>query len=190
MFQRILDIIVSSIALLVSFPFFLLGFFLGLQLFSSLRIGKNQTQFTLFKIKTMRDLSSHEDPYLSETYRITKLGKWLRLSSLDEWPQWWNILKGDMSIIGPRPLPADFLEYIPQVYHARFQVKPGLTGWAQVNGRNELSFQQKLELDCWYVSNRTWQIDFLILLKTPLALFNQNINPDRAPDRWKPNEAI
>ncbi len=185
MFQRFLDVILSTVVLLLSLPFLLLVFVFGVRLFLSHRLGVFQRPFTLYKLKTMRDPLPHEDPYLSESKRITPLGRWLRYFSLDEWPQWWNILKGDMTIIGPRPLPVDFLEHISQQYHLRFQVKPGLTGWAQVNGRNALSFERKLELDCWYVANRSLLLDLEVLLRTPLAMFNNQINPERAPGPWR-----
>ena len=181
MLRRIIDLLLAIFLMTIALPFLLLGYFLGFRMFKTVRIGRYQVPFKLYKIKTMRDLLPNEDPYHSEADRITPIGRWLRLTALDEWPQWWNVLKGEMSIIGPRPLPLDFLEFIPKEYQVRFRVKPGLTGWAQVNGRNSISFQKKLELDCWYVEHRNWLIDLKILFLTPLAILNHKLNPDRSP---------
>jgi lipopolysaccharide/colanic/teichoic acid biosynthesis glycosyltransferase len=139
-------------------------------LFRQIRPGLAGKPFELVKFRTMRAPGGR---YQTDAERLTPLGRFLRASSLDELPELWNVLKGDMSLVGPRPL---LMEYIPLYtprQGRRHEVRPGLTGWAQVNGRNELSWAAKFELDVWYVENRTFGLDLLILWRTVIAVLKR-----------------
>jgi lipopolysaccharide/colanic/teichoic acid biosynthesis glycosyltransferase len=140
-------------------------------LFRQPRTGLNGQTFVLIKFRTM--LQGHQE----EQLRLTKWGRLLRSTSLDELPELWNVLKGDMHLIGPRPLPCHYIDrYSPQ-QAMRHAIKPGMTGWAQVNGRNCISWERQFELDLWYIRNRTVLIDAIILLKTILLVIQRkNIN--------------
>ena len=135
-------------------------------LFRQQRPGRNGERFTLLKFRTMRDATDAAGQPLPDAERLTPLGEFVRRSSLDELPQLLNVLRGDMSLVGPRPL---LMEYLP-LYSARqarrHEVRPGITGWAQVNGRNALGWPEKLEMDVWYVENRSFLLDLKILLLT------------------------
>lgn len=134
--------------------------------FKQLRPGLHGEPFEMIKFRTMRDaVGSSGDP-LPDNLRMTKFGSFLRSSSLDELPGLWNVLKGDMSLVGPRPLLMEYLPlYTPEQYR-RHDVRPGITGWAQVNGRNSLSWEDKFRLDTWYVDNKTMHLDVKILFLT------------------------
>ncbi|EAY29176.1 sugar transferase [Microscilla marina] len=137
------------------------------------RIGYQNQPFYIIKLKTMRDLRDEQGNLLPDKQRVTTIGKFLRKTSLDELPQLINILKGDMRLVGPRPLLPEYLPlYTPQQLK-RHSVKPGITGWAQVNGRNSLTWQQKFELDLWYVENRSFRLDLKILWLTFLNIFRK-----------------
>lgn len=135
-------------------------------LFRQTRPGLNGRPFQMIKFRTMRDAVDRQGNPLPDAERLTKLGRFLRASSLDELPELWNVLKGDMSLVGPRPL---LMEYLP-LYSAhqarRHEVRPGVTGWAQVNGRNALSWDEKFQLDVWYVDNRSLWLDVRIIVMT------------------------
>ena len=135
-------------------------------LFRQQRPGRNGQPFILFKFRTMKDANGPDGQPLPDAERLTPLGEFVRRSSLDELPQLLNVLRGDMSLVGPRPL---LMEYLP-LYSARqarrHEVRPGITGWAQVNGRNALGWPEKLEMDAWYVENRSFLLDMKILLLT------------------------
>lgn len=139
-------------------------------LFRQVRPGYRAQPFELVKFRTMRDALNESGQPLPDAERLTRLGSWLRRSSLDELPELVNVLKGEMSLVGPRPL---LMEYVP-LYSAeqarRHEVRPGLTGWAQVNGRNALDWAEKLRLDVWYVDNRTLLLDLKILALTVLRV--------------------
>lgn len=122
---------------------------------------------------------------LPDQERLTKIGKLLRKYSLDELPQLINVLKGDMNLIGPRPLPWQYLERMNETQKQRHAVKPGITGWAQVNGRNRLTWEQKFKLDLWYIEHRSWQLDWKILKKTFLKIF-QNQDVDASDNETMP----
>ncbi len=166
----ILMILLSPVFLIIS-----LGLWIqGSVLFTQQRIGKGNQPFTLYKFRTMFPIE-HEiksaEPH--GTTRITPFGKILRRFSLDELPQLWNILQGDMNMVGPRPLPTEYLSRMDETIRSRHMVKPGITGWAQVSGRNALSWDEKFEMDCWYVENRSFLLDFKILLLTLPMIFNK-----------------
>ncbi|MCD8194454.1 MAG: sugar transferase, partial [Tannerellaceae bacterium] len=130
------------------------------------RPGKKGRIFKVIKFKTMTDAKDQEGNLLPDDKRITPLGKFIRSTSLDELPQLINVLKGDMSLIGPRPLLVQYLSLYNEQQKRRHEVKPGITGWAQVNGRNDISWQKKFELDVWYVDNISFLLDFKILFLT------------------------
>ncbi len=135
-------------------------------LFPQLRIGLNGAPFVLYKFKTMRDARPGEDPLATDALRITRLGRCLRATSLDELPSLWNVLRGDMALVGPRPLLPEYLPLYTPEQMRRHSVKPGITGWAQVNGRNAISWEEKFRLDVWYVDNRSLWLDLRILCMT------------------------
>jgi lipopolysaccharide/colanic/teichoic acid biosynthesis glycosyltransferase len=135
-------------------------------LFRQTRVGVNGKPFTLYKLKTMRDLRPGEDSFATDAIRITGFGRFLRSTSLDELPTLWNVLRGDMSLIGPRPLLPEYLPLYTARQMRRHEVKPGITGWAQVNGRNAISWEEKFEFDVWYVDHRSFFLDLKILWMT------------------------
>lgn len=130
------------------------------------RPGLNQKIFSIFKFKTMRDTRDADGKLLPDFERITPLGKTIRKLSLDELPQLWNVVLGEMSFVGPRPLLPEYLPLYSEEQNKRHQVKPGITGWAQVNGRNALSWQEKFKLDVYYRENQSFFLDLKILIKT------------------------
>ena len=170
--KRLLDIIIASIALILLSPLYAVVAYkvkknLGSPvLFRQVRSGLHGKPFEMIKFRTMKDATDKEGNALPDSERLTEFGKKLRASSLDELPELWNVLKGDMSLVGPRPL---LMEYLP-LYNAeqakRHNVRPGVTGYAQVNGRNSLSWEDKFKLDTWYVEHQSLWLDMKILLKT------------------------
>ncbi|MER3373038.1 MAG: sugar transferase [Allomuricauda sp.] len=171
-FKRIIDFLASLVALLVLSPIILILTFLlalannGKPFFFQKRPGKNEKIFTIIKFKTMNDKKDGHGNLLPDVERITKVGKFVRGASLDELLQLVNVLKGDMSIVGPRPLLVDYLPLYNEEQAKRHNVKPGITGWAQVNGRNAISWEEKFRLDVWYVNNISFPTDVKILVKT------------------------
>ncbi|PRX55302.1 sugar transferase [Flagellimonas meridianipacifica] len=145
----------------------------GKPFFLHRRPGKNEKIFTLYKFKTMRDPKNEEELYLPDGHRITKVGAIVRSTSLDELPQLFNVLMGDMSIVGPRPLWEHYLELYNDFQRQRHTVKPGITGWAQINGRNAISWEKRFELDVWYVNNISFWTDLKILFKTAFKVFKR-----------------
>ena len=135
-------------------------------LFRQRRIGLDGKPFTIYKIKTMRDPLPGEDALATDADRITRLGRFLRSTSLDELPTLWNVLRGDMALVGPRPLLPEYLPLYTPKQMRRHEVKPGITGWAQVNGRNAISWEEKFDLDVWYVDHRSFWLDIKILWMT------------------------
>lgn len=172
MLKRALDIAASTSALVVLSPVLAITAYkvkkeLGSPvLFRQTRPGLHGKPFEMIKFRTMKDAKDKEGNALPDSQRLTEFGKKLRASSLDELPELWNVLKGDMSLVGPRPL---LMEYLP-LYNAeqakRHNVRPGVTGYAQVNGRNSLSWEDKFKLDTWYVEHQSFLLDMKILLKT------------------------
>jgi lipopolysaccharide/colanic/teichoic acid biosynthesis glycosyltransferase len=135
-------------------------------LFRQTRIGLHGQPFTLYKFKTMRDPRPGEDAMATDAIRLTRWGRFLRATSLDELPTIWNVIKGDMRLVGPRPLLPEYLPLYSPEQSRRHEVKPGITGWAQVNGRNAISWEEKFRLDVWYVDNRSLWLDLRILWMT------------------------
>lgn len=180
MIKRLFDIIASSIALVLLSPIYLLVAYkvkknLGSPvLFKQIRPGLNGKPFEMIKFRTMRDAIDKNGELLPDAERLTPFGKMLRSTSLDELPEFWNVLKGDMSLVGPRPLLMEYLPLYTKEQAKRHNVKPGITGYAQVNGRNAISWEQKFELDTWYVENRSFWLDIHILFKTVLKVVNKD----------------
>ena len=143
------------------------------------RVGKNENLFQLYKFKTMNDATDENGELLPDMMRLTFIGKILRQTSLDELPQLFNVLKGEMSFVGPRPLLPAYLPRYNAEQKNRHSVKPGITGWAQVNGRNSISWQKKFEMDIWYLHHVSFYIDFKILIATIFkVLSSKDINED------------
>jgi sugar transferase EpsL len=170
--KRALDILGSLIALLVLFwPLCVIAFLARLDLgrpiiFKQQRPGKNGKIFYLNKFRTMTDLRDLNNRPLPDGCRLTSLGQFLRKWSLDELPELWNVLKGDMSLVGPRPLLTAYLDRYTPEQARRHELKPGITGWAQVNGRNAISWEQKFRLDIWYIDNLSLWLDLRIIAMT------------------------
>ncbi|EME7169984.1 sugar transferase [Enterococcus faecium] len=170
--KRILDILLSGIALIVLSPIILIvGFLVRIKLgspiiFKQERPGKSEKIFSMYKFRTMTDERDHNGEYLPDEIRLTKFGKILRATSLDELPELWNILKGDMSIVGPRPLLVEYLPLYSEKQRKRHNVRPGLTGLAQVNGRNAISWKAKFEYDYLYIEDYSFTKDINIIWHT------------------------
>jgi len=170
--KRIFDILGSLAALVLLSPVFVILYFklrkqMGAPvLFRQERPGLKAKPFEMVKFRSMKDALDADGNPLPDDARITPLGAKLRSSSLDELPEFWNVLKGDMSLVGPRPLLMEYVPLYSERQAKRMEVRPGVTGWAQVNGRNALSWEEKFELDCWYVENQSFLLDIKILLKT------------------------
>ena len=146
-------------------------------LFSQIRPGLNEKPFKLIKFRSMKNENLKEEKTLSDSERITSIGRIIRNYSLDELPELWNILKGDMSFVGPRPLLLKYLPLYNNEQRKRHLVRPGLTGWAQINGRNGISWDEKFKLDVWYVNNRSFLLDLRIIALTAMkVLKKENIN--------------
>lgn len=172
MIKRLFDILASATALVLLSPVIAIVAWqisrkMGSPvLFRQTRPGLNGRPFQMVKFRTMKDVVDAEGNPLPDSERLTPFGQFLRSSSLDELPELWNVLKGDMSLVGPRPLLMEYLPlYSPEQYR-RHEVRPGVTGWAQVNGRNSLSWDEKFKLDVWYVDNRSLWLDIKILFLT------------------------
>lgn len=167
-----MDVVLAALAVLVLAPLMLaiavvLRMTLGSPiLFRQARIGLNGRQFELVKFRTMVDAAGHDGQPLPDQDRLTSFGRLLRVSSIDELPELWNVLRGDMSLVGPRPLLVEYLPLYSDEQARRHEVRPGITGWAQVNGRNAISWDEKLALDVWYVDNQSLRIDLKILWLT------------------------
>ena len=147
-------------------------------LFRQIRPGKDGELFEMLKFRSMRDATDNEIGHVADSERLTQFGRKLRSSSLDELPGLWNVLKGDMSLVGPRPLLVDYLPLYTSEQAKRHNVKPGITGWAQVNGRNAISWEQKFELDTWYVEKQCLWLDIKILLLTVRKVFkSEGVSP-------------
>tara|TARA_E500000318_G_scaffold111567_2_gene130613 strand:- start:1214 stop:1819 length:606 start_codon:yes stop_codon:yes gene_type:complete len=171
-FKRLIDFIVSFLLICIASPIIIfLGVFLyfsnnGKPFFYQDRPGKNENLFKLVKFKSMNDKTDDKGELLPNHERITKVGKFIRNTSLDELPQLFNVLKGEMSLIGPRPLLPKYLPLYNETQRKRHKVRPGITGWAQINGRNAITWDKKFELDVWYVEHVSFFTDIKIILLT------------------------
>ncbi|MEO2058723.1 MULTISPECIES: sugar transferase [Mesonia] len=177
------DFLIAFCLLLVASPLFLLvclGLFWtqnGNVLFTQKRPGKNERIFSILKFKTMTDQKDQQGNLLPDAERLTHIGKFVRKTSLDELPQLINVLKGEMSLVGPRPLLPEYLALYNEEQKRRHAVKPGITGWAQVNGRNAISWEDKFQFDVWYVAHQSFWLDLKILFLTVKKVFrSEGIN--------------
>lgn len=170
--KRFFDIIAAVLLLLMTAPLQLLLFMLQLiiagkpLLFHQQRVGLDGSVFSIVKFRTMRKGAG------SDKERLTRWGIFLRSTSLDELPELWNVVRGEMSLVGPRPLPVQYLPRYSPEQARRHTVRPGITGWAQINGRNNISWERQFELDLWYIDNRSWLLDLKILLLTPIRVLS------------------
>ncbi len=180
MLKRILDFLLATLLLIVASPLLLLAAIavrlkMGPPiLFRQQRPGLNGKPFQMTKLRTMLDSVDAKGEPRPDAERLTGLGKFLRSTSLDEFPSFWNVMKGEMSLVGPRPLLMEYLPLYNQRQSRRHAVKPGITGWAQVNGRNAVSWDEKLEMDVWYVENQSFWLDVKILLLTVWKVFRRD----------------
>ncbi|MDR2085176.1 MAG: sugar transferase [Bacteroidales bacterium] len=176
-FKRFLDFFLSLIGFIIISPFFVIITVLllfannGKPFFIQKRPGKNEKIFKIIKFKTMNDKKDKNGNLLPDKDRLTKVGNFIRKTSLDEIPQLLNVIKGDMSLVGPRPLIPEYIPLYNPEQKRRHDVRPGITGWAQVNGRNAISWKQKFEYDIWYVDNISFKLDIKILFLTIKKIF-------------------
>ncbi len=179
-FKRPLDFIFALVGILVATPILLVTTILltiaykGNPFFFQKRPGKNEKIFTIVKFKTMNNKRDKQGHLLSDKQRLTKIGKLVRKTSIDEIPQLWNVLKGDMSLIGPRPLLPEYLSLYNDFQKRRHEVRPGITGWAQVNGRNTVSWEQKFKYDIWYIDHISFWLDMKIIFMTVNKVFKSD----------------
>ncbi len=185
MLKRFIDIVIAFIGLILLLPVLTIVAWLVYRklgnpiFFRQTRPGKEGKPFQMIKFRTMLDAVDQNGCELSDERRITPFGRLLRSSSLDELPELWNVLKGDMSLVGPRPLLMDYLPLYSVEQYRRHNVRPGITGWAQINGRNALSWDEKFRLDVWYVDNQSVWLDMKILFLTVLKVLKRDgINQD------------
>lgn len=170
--KRVLDVVCALAALIVfCWLYAIIAILVRIKLgspvvFKQIRPGKDEEPFCLYKFRTMTDERDADGQLLPDEVRLTKFGKWLRSTSLDELPEAWNILKGDMSVIGPRPLLEEYLPYYTDEEHHRHDVRPGLSGWAQVNGRNCIQWEKRFQYDLQYVNEMSFAFDVRIVIET------------------------
>lgn len=180
MIKRLLDIVISAFGLVLLLPVIGITAWqvrrkLGSPVFFwQTRPGKEGVPFKMIKFRTMLDAADEQGNPLHDNLRITPFGQFLRSTSLDELPELWNVLKGDMSLVGPRPLLMEYLPLYSAEQYRRHKVRPGVTGWAQVNGRNALSWDEKFRMDVWYVDNQSFWLDMKILLLTILKVVKRD----------------
>ena len=179
MLKRFFDFIATAAGLIVISPLLLFLFFLVRQkmgspvFFRQKRPGLHGNPFYMYKFRTMTNTCDDNSCLLPDCERLTPLGRFLRATSLDEFPELFNVLNGDMSLVGPRPLLMQYLDRYTPEQARRHEVKPGITGWAQVNGRNAITWEEKFKLDVWYVENQTFWLDIKILLMTVGKVFHR-----------------
>jgi undecaprenyl phosphate N,N'-diacetylbacillosamine 1-phosphate transferase len=177
--KRFLDLSVAFVAFLLMLPIFIVCTILlslanqGKPFFYQLRPGKKEKIFKIIKFKTMNDQKDASGTLLPDEKRLTAIGSFVRKTSLDEIPQLINVIKGDMSLIGPRPLLIEYLPLYNTTQQRRHEVRPGITGWAQVNGRNAISWEEKFKYDVWYVDNISFRLDIRILFLTIVKVFKR-----------------
>lgn len=196
-FKRLLDFVLSILAIILLSPVYLIvALLVRIKLgspiiFTQERLGKNEKIFKMYKFRTMTNETDENDNLLSDEVRLTKFGKLLRMTSLDELPELFNIFKGDMSIVGPRPLLVSYLPFYSKEEKRRHEVRPGLTGWAQVNGRNFIDWDHRLKKDVEYVNNMNFVLDvkiiittiLLVLKKSDIATDTRSVEPNFAEER-------
>ena len=186
--KRALDFLCCTIALILAFPLLLIVaiimaiHFKGNPFFVQKRIGKHNKPFNIYKLKSMTNEKDAHGNLLPNEQRLTKKGIWLRRSSIDEIPQLFNVVLGNMSLIGPRPMGLNYLTLFTEEQKQRHIVKPGITGWAQINGRDEVAPTEKFKMDVWYVKNRSLALDLKILFRTVLIVFKREGVDNRASD--------
>lgn len=185
MIKRIFDLLSASLIIVFFIPIFLIIYiliFLTLGspvIFKQKRPGLKTKPFYIYKFRTMLEIRDAKNKVLPDNLRLTKVGLFLRSLSIDELPSLWNVIKGDMSLVGPRPLLMEYLPLYNKKQYRRHDVKPGITGWAQVNGRNSLSWQDRFNLDVWYVDNQSFLLDLKILVMTfKKVIFRNGISED------------
>lgn len=172
MIKRVFDLLISSLLLALFFPVLILlslciRYALGSPvLFKQVRPGLHGKPFVMVKFRTMTDQRDSQGLLLPDAHRLTAFGRFLRSTSLDEFPELWNVLRGEMSLVGPRPLLMEYLPLYTEEQARRHEVRPGITGWAQVNGRNALSWEDRFKADVWYVDNQSLILDLRILWRT------------------------
>lgn len=185
---RLLNLLVAALALVLLLPL-LAGVALGVLiflgrpvLFRQKRPGLGGRPFTLVKFRTMKDIRDADGESLSDAARLTRFGRFLRGTSLDELPELYNVLRGDMNLVGPRPLLMEYLDLYTPGQARRHEVPPGITGWAQVHGRNAIGWEEKFDLDVWYVDHRSLVLDLKILALTLVKVLScEGISSDRSP---------
>jgi len=174
--KRFFDITLAHVLLIITLPIIAIIYVIVLidlgkpAIFKQARPGLYGRPFNIYKFRTMRNLKDKNGNFLPDEKRLSSLGKFLRKTSLDELPELWNVLKGDMSLVGPRPLLMEYLDRYTPEQARRHEVKPGITGWAQVNGRNAISWEEKFKLDVWYVDNWNILLDIKIIFLTTLKV--------------------
>jgi len=180
MLKRMFDVVLVLILIVFLLPVYMIVSLLIVItmgspiLFKQKRPGKDGKIFEIYKFRTMTDETDEKGGLLSDEKRLTKMGKFIRSTSLDELPQLFNVLKGDMSFVGPRPLLVEYLPLYNEKQKKRHNVKPGITGWAQVNGRNSISWEEKFDYDVWYVEHQSFLLDMKILWMTFLKVFDRS----------------
>lgn len=182
--KRVFDFLIAVLGILIlSIPIAVLAILVRVKLgnpifFKQTRPGLKTKPFEMVKFRTMLTKYSLDGEMLPDAMRMTTFGEFMRSTSLDELPELWNVLKGDMSLVGPRPLLIEYLPLYSKEQSRRHEVKPGITGWAQINGRNAISWEEKFELDVWYVDNRSLRLDMVILFLTAKKVFmREGISP-------------
>ena len=198
MLKRLFDIAVSATGLIISAPITLTAAVVIAKklgkpvLFRQVRPGQDGKPFEIYKFRTMSDERDENGELLPDEQRMTPVGTFIRKSSIDELPQLINVLKGDISLVGPRPLLMEYLPLYNDEQKKRHNVKPGITGWAQVNGRNAISWDQKFKLDVWYAENQSFKLDMYIIYKTVINILQRkDINAPNhvTAEKFKGNEA-
>lgn len=181
--KRVFDILISLFILVLTSPLLLLAVIairttMGAPvLFRQTRPGKNKRPFKIIKLRTMHSRVNAANVPFPDEQRLTSLGKFLRVTSIDELPELWNVLRGEMSLVGPRPLLTEYLPLYNDRQNLRHTVRPGITGWAQINGRNAISWTERLEFDAWYTENHSQWLDFKIIWRTIWkVILRENVN--------------